>query len=138
MANNGHAGGGSGTQPDHRTYIAALILSGVYLVLAIFLLFYGLYVNPPGNNWDHAYAIFTNIATAGFTAIGVLLGTAVQQTNVANAQSQAGQARANEAEAKIKEAAQAVIHEASAGDHAAAAPMRFSPALVRLQALVSQ
>jgi putative transposase len=48
--------------------------------------------NPVGN-WDHALTVFSGAASAGFTAIGVLLGTAVQQVNVSNGQADARAAK---------------------------------------------
>ncbi len=75
------------------TPIAALILAITYLWFTWRIYSDFAMQEPPTGNWDHAMIIYNGITSVGFAAIGVLLGTQVQQTNVAQAQQEAARAR---------------------------------------------
>jgi len=66
--------------------IAAVILAVAYGVVVWLLLDRFAFAENPKGNWDHALTIFNSVSAIGFAAIGVLLGTTVQQTNVAKAE----------------------------------------------------
>jgi hypothetical protein len=74
--------------------MAAAALAIVYLAAAWFMLStFALHDPPQGANYDRAVAIFAGIQSIGYTAIGVLLGAAVQQPLVAAARSGEVQAK---------------------------------------------
>jgi len=78
------------------TKIAAWLLTGLYVVVALVLLSrFGL-GDGSGGNWERALTIFNAFSAIGFAAVGVLLGTTVQQVNVSNAQNQAVAAKTSE------------------------------------------
>lgn len=86
------------------TKSAAWILTGFYVLVAGILLYrFGL-GDGSGGNWERALVIFNALSAIGFAAVGVLLGTTVQQVNVANAQKEAVNAKTGEANAKASEA----------------------------------
>ena len=86
------------------TKIAAWILTGIYVLVAVLLLQRFGFGDGSGGNWERALTIFNAFSAIGFAAVGVLLGTTVQQVNVANAQKEAVDAKAGEANAKKSEA----------------------------------
>ena len=85
------------------TKIAAWLLTVLYVVVALVLLWrFGL-GDGSGGNWERALIFFNAFSAIGFAAVGVLLGTTVQQVNVANTQKEAVNAKASEANAKKSE-----------------------------------
>jgi hypothetical protein len=67
--------------------ISALIIVALYVASSWFLLqHFVLTQSLPDLSWSRAMVIYNGIASAGFAAIGVLLGTSVQQVNLAAAQ----------------------------------------------------
>jgi hypothetical protein len=66
--------------------VAAGILAAAYGYVVWILLDRFAFAENPKGNWDHALTIFNSISAIGFAAIGVLLGTTVQQTNVIKAE----------------------------------------------------
>jgi hypothetical protein len=129
---NGTNGASAGKVGLTVTTIAAIILTLVYLGAAALLLSHFTWVDNPVGNWERALVIFNGIAAVGFTAVGVLLGTSVQQTNVANARSDAAQAKASEAQ--IKGAAREVVNAADSDLGGGG----FSAAIIRLRTLVER
>jgi hypothetical protein len=83
--------------------IAAAILTGLYVVVAIYLLVHFGLERIAGGNWERSILIFNALSALGFAAAGVLLGTTVQQVNVANAQRETVNAKVGEADAKRQE-----------------------------------
>ena len=83
------------------TILAATLLI-VFWMYATYQLYQDFIVatKQPGGGWERAQAIYSGITSVGFAAIGVLLGTQVQQVNVAAARSDADKARLGEAKAK--------------------------------------
>lgn len=76
------------------TIVAAALLTVFYLGTAWYLLnHFALPANPEGN-WERALTLLNGIAAIGFAAAGVLLGTSVQQVNVASAQKEASDQKA--------------------------------------------
>jgi hypothetical protein len=85
------------------TIIAAAILTGLYMAVAIYLLVHFGLEWVTGGNWERASIIFNALSAIGFAAAGVLLGTTVQRVNVANAQRETVSAKVGEADAKRQE-----------------------------------
>src|SRR6516165_9084355 len=66
------------------TKIAAWLLTGLYVVVALVLLSrFGL-GDGSGGNWERALTIFAWLSAIGIAATGVLIVVAGQQRNVAN------------------------------------------------------
>lgn len=102
--------------------VFALIFSVVYLVSAWSLYqTYGQTVPGDEKAWDHAWAIFAGIQSAGLSAIGVLLGVAVQQPRVTDAKDVAKRAtdKADDAQ-KTTEEVKGVVREVLAVNRSAA------------------
>ena len=78
------------------TMVAAAGFSLVYLVAFGFMMWHFALPDKPEGNWERALVLFNGIASVGLTAVGVLLGTTVQQTNVQNARKDATEAKSNE------------------------------------------
>ena len=77
------------------TKFAAWAITGIYVLVACVLLYrFGL--GDGAGNWERALTIFNAFSAIGFAAVGVLLGTTVQQVNVANAQKDAVNAKVSE------------------------------------------
>lgn len=74
--------------------IAAAVVAVIYLVAAWYLFEKFALPAQPEGNWERALSIFSGISTVGLAAIGVLIGTSIQQGNVANAQKQATEQKA--------------------------------------------
>jgi hypothetical protein len=70
---------------------AAIILGGYIWFLWVLMENFVLVKDPVGH-WDYAVTIFSSVSSLAFAAGGVLLGTSVQMTNVANAQRDKSQA----------------------------------------------
>jgi hypothetical protein len=72
----------------------AVVFAGFYIVSA-YTLYVSFVVNTPADAkaWERAWYIFSGIQSAGLSAIGVLLGVAVQQPRVADAKAQANKAK---------------------------------------------
>ena len=69
------------------TLFAALFIVALYIASSWFLLQHFVLTQAlPDLSWSRAMVIYNGIASAGFAAIGVLLGTSVQQVNLAAAQ----------------------------------------------------
>lgn len=84
------------------TTIVALVLAALYVAASWYLLQRFALDKPlPELSWQRALIIFSGITSVGFAAIGVLLGTTVQQVNIAAAREQASAAKA-EADKKTK------------------------------------
>jgi hypothetical protein len=84
------------------TLIAAAALSALYLAAAGYMFDkFAIHKPPDGSSYDHALGIFAGIQSIGLTAVGVLLGVAVQQPRVTDAKAE---------EQKAKNAIRAVIH----------------------------
>ena len=79
------------------TTIAAWALTLMYLVFGAFLFQKFVLGDGPDKNWERALVIFNAVSAIGYAAVGVLLGTTVQQVNVANAKKEADKAKASEA-----------------------------------------
>ncbi len=78
------------------TKVAAWGITIVYFVVAAVLLWrFGL-GDGAGGNWERALVVFNSLSAIAFAAVGALLGTTVQQVNVAKAQKEAADARASE------------------------------------------
>jgi hypothetical protein len=91
--------------------VFALIFAVIYVASAWFLYHtYGQTVAGDEKAWDHAWAIFAGIQSAGLSAIGVLLGVAVQQPRVADARDVAKRAtdKAEDAQKTIEQVRGAV------------------------------
>ena len=90
---------------DQPTKGFAWTLSIAYLGGALFLFWlFGLGGWPLSGtdlvasaNWDRSLVIFNALSAIGFAAIGVLLGTKVQEVNVAKAETDKEKAKASEA-----------------------------------------
>ncbi|MBP2511752.1 hypothetical protein [Sphingomonas sp. PvP018] len=125
------------------TLVAAALLAVAWLIAS--WLMYERFV-PPGQPeaWDRALVLYNGLSAVGFTAIGVLLGTQVQQVNVAAARREAASARQGEAEAKsgaaaTKAGARAAAKAAGAGDDRGGAGVTdANAALVRLALVRNQ
>jgi hypothetical protein len=82
---------------DWWTKCAALIISVIYICAALFLIWlFGLGLYPFTDagilsvvNWERGLAIFNNFSAIGYAAVGVLLGTKVQEVKVAMAEKKA-------------------------------------------------
>lgn len=82
------------SNPTTIAIITAIVLTGVWLVGSWYLFNYFAMQKPPeGSNWERALVIYNGIASVAFAAIGVLLGTQVQQANVARARQEAAEAK---------------------------------------------
>lgn len=96
------------------TVLAAVGLTLLYIGASIFLLDRFALDKPlPEESWSRALIIYNGIASVGFAAIGVLLGTSVQQVTVAAAKQEAAKKTA-----AIKAAAEKLTspHQGQAGD----------------------
>ena len=113
------------------TTLVALALTGLYIFACWFLVNRFALENPlPDAQWQRALVIFSGISSVGFAAIGVLLGTTVQQVNVSAAREQAANAKA-EAEKKtgaIKNALATLHNTGKPDDVGGGAPERISTA----------
>lgn len=77
-----------------KSTIAAIVLTAIWLVASWYLFDkFAMQTPPLGSNWERALIIYNGLASVGFTAIGVLLGTQVQQANVARARQEAAVAK---------------------------------------------
>ena len=86
------------SNPTRITLIAAIVLTVIYVVWSWYVFSkFAMQTPPNGSSWDHAMVIYNGVASIGFAAIGVLLGTQVQQTNVARAHEEAAGAKADAA-----------------------------------------
>jgi hypothetical protein len=86
--------GKSGAIISAMTTLAAILFAFIYLWAAWHL--YGTFAHVDAGDdkrWDHAWSIFTGIQSAGLSAIGVLLGVAVQQPRVTEAQARTAKAK---------------------------------------------
>lgn len=94
----------------------ALILTISFLAASAWMLSYAIQTDK--NNWDHAVVVYNALTSVGFSAVGVLLGTKVQQVNVDKANSDT--AKAQQESAKKTSAIQsALTHlEGTAADEA--------------------
>ena len=98
------------------TKAAAALIALAFLVgSGVMLYCFGLNT-PDKGNWDHAVIVYNALTSVGFTAIGVLLGTQVQQVNVANAKAETKDAKAdgNKKATAIRGAVDALGHPAAA------------------------
>src|SRR5438105_15721641 len=78
------------------TTLAALALTVLYIGTCwLFINRFALDNPLPDLQWQRALVIFSGISSVGFAAIGVLLGTTVQQVNVSAAREQAATAKAD-------------------------------------------
>ena len=76
----------SATKRSAITIGVAIFLTLIYIGASLFLLFCFAADNSlPETSWQRALIIYNGIASVGFAAIGVLLGTSVQQVAVAAA-----------------------------------------------------
>src|SRR5690348_802981 len=88
------------TTAESKKSTAALVIAG--LLTAAYLVFVGLLVvwfvvgDGADKKWDHAQIIFNALSAIAFSAVGVLLGTTVQQVNVANAKKETDKAKAHQ------------------------------------------
>ena len=81
---------GSTSRQPIVTTIVALALAALYVAACWFLLRrFALDQRLPELQWQRALMIFSGISSVGFAAIGVLLGTTVQQMNVSAAKADA-------------------------------------------------
>ena len=82
-----------GTQPlptpTRLPMIAAAVVAVVFLAMSIWLL------SKFGEDWSHAVVIYNAVCSIAFTAFGVLLGSKVQEVNVAKATASATEAKAD-------------------------------------------
>lgn len=90
--------GSAAGAPEKRSWITlsvAIILALLYVGASWLLLNHFVLSKPPGDDatWQRALVIYNGIASVGFAAIGVLLGTSVQQVNLAAAQKDANAAK---------------------------------------------
>jgi hypothetical protein len=92
------------------TTIAACVLTAMYLVFGAFLFAKFVLGDGPDKNWERALIIFNAVSAIGYAAVGVLLGTTVQQVNVTNAKKEADKAKASEA--KVAEQAKVLSNAA--------------------------
>jgi hypothetical protein len=81
-------------------YWAAFVVAVVYLAVWGLLLWeFGLGGKPPfslaGGNWDHAIALFNSLSAIGAAAVGVLLGTKVEQVKTETAKKDTEAAKGN-------------------------------------------
>lgn len=75
------------------TSAVAVLLTIAFLIASGWLLMsFGL---TGEHAWDHAVVIYNALTSVGFTAIGVLLGTKVQQVNIEKANSDVGKVTAD-------------------------------------------
>lgn len=82
------------------TVMTAAIIVGMYLVLTLIMIF-SLGAKPDEEpHWQHALLIYNGFMAFATSAAGVLLGTQIQQANVAASQQMAGQAAASEQKVK--------------------------------------
>jgi len=88
--------------PTTIAIITGIVLALAYLVASWFLFDnFAMQKPPEGSNWERALVIYNGIASVGFAAIGVLLGTQVQQASVARARQEAAEAKVDATEAKV-------------------------------------
>lgn len=81
------------------TLVAAVFL-GLAWLFASWLMYRRFVQSDQTGTWDHALVLYNGLSSVGFTAIGVLLGTQVQQVNVSAARREAETARKSATEAK--------------------------------------
>jgi len=79
----------------HTTF-AAWGFAILYLGYVGFLILKFVLGDGADKNWEHALVILNAVSAIGFAAVGVLLGTTVQQVNVANAEKKADKAMLSE------------------------------------------
>ena len=77
--------------PSPTTRRAAIGLTLIWIVGTV-AMYYEFVAGS--NNWDHALVLYNALTSVGFTAVGVLLGTQVQQVNLAAAEKKASDAKA--------------------------------------------
>ena len=97
------------------TKIAAAVIALVYLGASAFILYHFGVTNTPSGEWDHVIVIYNSITSVGFTAIGVLLGTQVQQVNLNAAKADTAAAKADTAAAKADADKKTVASRAAIG-----------------------
>jgi hypothetical protein len=85
---------------DRWKWIAAWLFGGIYLLVLVVLLwqfgFGGYPLSQPWTDkgsWDHAIALFNSLSAIGAAAIGVILGTKIEQVKVETAKKEAGEAK---------------------------------------------
>jgi len=85
---------------ESKKSTAALWIAGVlsvgYLIFAGYLFLNFVRVAGDDKQWDHAVVLLNAMSAIGFSAFGVLLGTTVQQVNVANAKKETAKVKASE------------------------------------------
>ena len=77
--------------PSKFTPGVALILTLSFLAASAWMLNYAIQTDK--SNWDHAIVVYNALTSVGFSAVGVLLGTKVQQVNVDKANADTAQAK---------------------------------------------
>jgi hypothetical protein len=77
--------------PSKVTPGVALILTLSFLAASAWMLNYAIQTDK--SNWDHAVVVYNALTSVGFSAVGVLLGTKVQQGNVDRANADTAQAK---------------------------------------------
>lgn len=77
--------------PSRTSLIAALVVAIVFLGVSIWLL------SKFGDDWNHVTVVYNALCSIAFTAFGVLLGSKVQEVNVAKATATATDAKADAA-----------------------------------------
>ena len=77
--------------PSKFTPGVALILALSFLAASAWMLNYAIQTDP--SHWDHPIVVYNALTSVGFSAIGVLLGTKVQQVNVDKANADTVQAK---------------------------------------------
>lgn len=128
------------------TRIAAAVLTIIYFGFVVGLLYHFAWTDNAVGNWERALVIFNGVASIGFAAAGVLLGTTVQQANVSNARRDAAEAKVGETQAKanetnVKAAGREVIdglRRAHSDDTGGGADPALAAAIGRLRALVER
>lgn len=78
-----------------RIYFVATLLTLFYLgcTIALYVLFVKQGAATEDVRWTRAVFLFGGVSSIGFTAVGILLGTKVQQVNVADAKKDAADAK---------------------------------------------
>src|SRR5262245_25913770 len=101
--------GGDMSWGDWFKWIGAWTFAAAYLLVLAILLwqfgFGGYPLSQPWNDngsWDHAIALFNSLSAIGAAAIGVILGTKIEQTKVETAKKETAEAKKDAGEAKTK------------------------------------
>lgn len=121
---------------------AAVALTAVWLIACGVL--YGRFIASEATpSWDKALVLYNGLCAVGFTAVGVLLGTQVQEVNVVAARRDAQAAQRDKAVAQtdaatVRAGARAALRATTAGDDRGGGEAADPAARARLDAVRSQ